>query len=252
MEKIFLDGAKNVRDLGNTKTKDGKIIKRKRYIRSNKLVNLSEADKKKLKDEYDLSLIIDLRTSREIEEKPDPVIEGVEWLHMPIIRMTRAGISHEKEERKSNPDPSKIPDMRNLYVEFVEEDYCIEMFKKTIHTILNHKSGSVLWHCSEGKDRCGMVSVFMEYILGVDTDDIMEDYLETNVYSIPESKKEQKRVLADTGNEELAEKVGRLIIADRSYLQAALDYVDKNYGGMDNFIKEKLMVTSDMVPEVFE
>lgn len=40
--------------------------------------------------------------------------------------------------------------------------------------------GSVLWHCTEGKDRCGLLSAVLLLTLGVKRSTIMEDYLLTN------------------------------------------------------------------------
>lgn len=61
--QIKLEGAVNVRDLGGYKTTDGLTIKPHKLIRSAELANLSDSDKKKLVNTYDLSHIVDFRTS---------------------------------------------------------------------------------------------------------------------------------------------------------------------------------------------
>ena len=40
--------------------------------------------------------------------------------------------------------------------------------------------GCVLWHCTEGKDRCGLLSAVLLLALGVERSTILEDYLLTN------------------------------------------------------------------------
>ena len=40
--------------------------------------------------------------------------------------------------------------------------------------------GGVLWHCTEGKDRCGLLSAVLLSALGIEYGTIMEDYMLTN------------------------------------------------------------------------
>ena len=97
MEIIRQKRLKNYRDLGGIRTVDGRTIKPHMLIRGTALFAPTVLGIKILKDKYNLKTIIDLRTQKELLEKPDVLIEGVEIIHMPVITEAVAGISHEKK-----------------------------------------------------------------------------------------------------------------------------------------------------------
>ena len=66
------------------------------WIRSANLTEATEADRRILREKYHLAKIIDLRTEAEHSEKPDAVMNAVEYLPIPIFETGVAGISHEK------------------------------------------------------------------------------------------------------------------------------------------------------------
>ena len=94
---IVFEGISNARDMGGLKTKDGKTIRSHALIRSAKLSSANHRDELKLRDEYHLKKIIDLRTATERLEKPDAYIDGAKYLHLPVFKSATAGITHEEE-----------------------------------------------------------------------------------------------------------------------------------------------------------
>ena len=168
---------KNIRDLGGIRTKNGKEIKKGCMIRS---ANLSEAEEH---DMVGISTVIDLRTQGEKDEKPD-MVYGRQYLELPIFESITAGISHEKGAEKKG-----VFDMRPLYRWLVREH--TDSFKKVLSEIMRHdySKGAILWHCSEGKDRCGLTTALILEMLGVDKNVIMEDYLKTNEVNISKAQK---------------------------------------------------------------
>ena len=111
----------------------------------------------------------------------------------------------------------------------LQEDLDSETWN-VLNEILDHDydSGAVLWHCSEGKDRCGLISALVMMILDVDEKTIREDYLETNKTSIPKAEMIYKRI-AESGDEEIAKSVYKALIADERYLNTALNSMTDNY-----------------------
>ena len=80
-DRITID---NFRDMGGLNTPYGKIKEGKLY-RTSTLVAKTEADKYFIEG-LDLDCILDYRTTDEAKENPDYVPEGVEYLHVPILR----------------------------------------------------------------------------------------------------------------------------------------------------------------------
>lgn len=206
----------NIRDLGGLSTKDGKTIKKGYLVRS---ANLSQAEEQ---DVSGISAIIDLRTPGERDEKPDCPC-GRQYLALPIFEHITAGISHEQKAERKGP-----PDMSSLYRWLVRE--CRDNFKKVVSEILAHdySTGAILWHCSEGKDRCGITTALILEILGVDRKVIMEDYLKTNEVNIPKAETIREKVKESHG-EEVAQGVYRAFIADEAYLNAAWSEMGDDY-----------------------
>ena len=217
----------NIRDLGGICTKDGKSIKKGCLIRS---ANLAQAEEQ---DVSGISTIIDLRTPGEREEKPDCPC-GREYLTLPIFESITSGISHEKKAEKK-----KAPDMSDLYRWLVRE--CRDNFKKVVEEIMSHdySTGAILWHCSEGKDRCGLTTALVLEMLGVDRCVIMEDYLKTNIVNIPKAEGIREK-LRESHGEEFAQSVYRAYLADEAYLEAAWSEMGDDYIEQLGISKEEI------------
>ena len=206
----------NKRDLGGLKTKDGKVIRNGMLVRSAKLAEAEENDLK------GIATIIDLRTEAEREEMPDLTC-GREYLPVPVFNKMNEGISHEEEaENKA------IPDMAVLYGILMR--VYADSFRKVMTAILEHDygRGAVLWHCTEGKDRCGMTTALILEALGVDRDTILEDYLKTNLINIPKAEAVREKLLATHGAE-MAESAYQAYIADERYLRSAWEEMGNDY-----------------------
>ena len=134
-----------------------------------------------------------------------------------------AGISHEEETEDQG-----IPEMSKLY-RMIVRDHAAS-FRKVLLTIMQHdfSAGAILWHCSEGKDRCGLTTALILEALGVDRDTIMVDYLKTNEVNLPKAIRIHDQLLASHGPE-YAESVYRAYIADEKYLQAAWEAMGEGY-----------------------
>ena len=70
MIPIILEKQKNIRDLGETVTLDGRTIKRNKLIRSGRLSELSAADATYLLGTCRVRTVVDLRSAKESEERP--------------------------------------------------------------------------------------------------------------------------------------------------------------------------------------
>jgi len=180
MGKIYLEGADNTRDLGGLKTTEGAVIKDKQLIRSNRLSRITQKDKILLETEYHLQKILDLRTPMEVEQEPDLEVAGAVYENIPFFMESMVGVSREQETRKQMLHMEEFPEMSDIYTMMIKEEFCRKQISQAVREIMNTKNGAVLWHCTEGKDRCGLLSATILFLLDVSEDDVMEDYLKTN------------------------------------------------------------------------
>jgi protein-tyrosine phosphatase len=242
MKNIELQGAKNIRDLGGIKNKDGKVISKCKFIRGSSLDKLTDRDIEVLTEAYNLHTVIDLRTTEEIKGKEDVKIPNVNYIHIPIFNEQVIGISHEENINLGN---AQIPNLKNLYKYMVCDDNCVAQFKKVFDILLNEKNCSILYHCTEGKDRTGIVTMILLYILDVPFDIIFEDYLYTNIVNGSRAEKYAQMILEKTQNQSIADKLKDVFLADKSYLQSAIDGIQGKYGSFDSFVETQLGISAE-------
>lgn len=230
------------KDFGGIRNAENKVIKENMLMRSINLNKLKKADIKKLK-KSNLSKVIDLRTNIELKEKPDIKIENVKYMHVPIFEERTVGITHEEDNLIESL--SKIPDMTNLYIKMVTEEYSVSQLKKVINEIVNSEDFSILFHCTAGKDRTGIVSMLVLNILDVNMDEIMKDYLYINKRNLLRTNICYCLIKIKTRNAELASRIKQVMIADENYLVAAIYAIEKKYGSVESFIRDELGITDE-------
>lgn len=90
--------------------------------------------------------------------------------------------------------------------------------------------GPILFHCAAGKDRTGIAAALLLSALGTDRETIFQDYLLSN----PGLGDKYDDILK--ARPELAPAVA----ADASYLEAAFEVIDSEFGGLEAFLKRQL------------
>ncbi|MBQ0135333.1 MAG: tyrosine-protein phosphatase [Oscillospiraceae bacterium] len=240
MDRFYdIKHAKNTRDFYGLKNKDGLSICTHNFVRSCTLDKLRKADIDKLSN---VSLIIDLRDKDETEEKRDKVIPFTEYKNMPLFSKTTAGISLST---KSIEALDHLPNMCDIYHNMALEEDCINHLKSIFNEIIDH-DGGVLWHCSEGKDRCGFVSALFLSILDIPYETIMDDYLATNLVPSKNKMRYYKLILFATRDKKKADAILPLFEAREEFLNSSFDAIKDNYGSVDNYLKNALGITDEM------
>ena len=118
----------------------------------------------------------------------------------------------------------------------------MDSFRNILTAIMHHdfSEGAILWHCTEGKDRCGITTAMILELLGVDRDTIMEDYLKTNLVNLPKAAAIREKLAAERG-QEFADSVYQAYIADEKYLRSAWEAIG------DVSLPEKLGISAEAV-----
>lgn len=235
----------NIRDLGGMKAYDGQEIKSGCFIRSGHLAALTVSDKEKLSSL--INTVVDFRSDKERLEKPDVVIDGVEYIHIPIIDSLTAGVTREKEADKNiieklavKPEEAKKY-MRQMYRGFVN-DSAVSQYSKFIRLLIDGNDKTFLWHCTAGKDRAGIASVIVEEILGCSRKDIIDDYMSTNKYLESDIEFLTNFVKNQIGTEsEMADEALRYLFgAEEEYIEDYYLAVEEKYGDFNRFIHDGL------------
>lgn len=251
MSALGLEKRRNARDFGGLTNKAGRTIRPNLFLRTGKLDDLSEEEITLLSDVCSLKRILDLRMEMETQSKPDSEVPGAQWIPMRIINESVAGITREDRVEDEVRRLAGTPYMPHFYAMLVENEHCIRMLGETLRLIMQPVEGATLWHCSEGKDRCGLVSALFLYLLDVEESVIMEDYLRTNEVSIPRAQALKDHVLALGADEETADKIFWSYQAREDYLQAAIDSICRRFGSVEVFLRDGLGI-SDAEKQAFQ
>lgn len=189
--RITMQSLSNTRDLGAIATKDGRHILPRKLIRSGNLYHASMADQHVLQEDCKLKTVIDLRDQLERNERPDIVVKGVEYYHIPMIDEETISDSPKSVLGilQTNDMLKKVleydGDIESLieqqYENFVKDQYSVKQCARFMDVLLHHENGAALWHCSFGKDRVGVVTALLLCALGVHRDVIREDFIRSNV-----------------------------------------------------------------------
>ena len=251
MEKIILKGAKNVRDFSNTPTRDNRKVKPHLFLRGGDLSSLTKEDITILKAQYGLKTIIDLRTEAEIFENSDAQMSGVNRLHIPIFKQSTMGITLQAKQDISSV-LEKIPDMEQLYAMMVTDKRCIAALSEVFRNILNSSQGALIWHCTEGKDRCGVVSALFLSMIGAGWNDIVSDYMMTNESSLKRANSYYAKVLLSTQDVKKAQKIKDLFLAKEEYISAAFEAIRHENNSLEAFFAKKLGISKKSIDEFKE
>ena len=240
-----LASKRNFRDLGGIVCSDGRKIKPFMLVRGTTLRKLSAVGLELLKNMYKISTIIDLRTAKEASERPSKIPNGVQYHHCPILTEAVVGISHERRIH-SLLSLSLMPEMEVLYVNMVKGealDRVVDILKMIL--TLPEENYSVLFHCSAGKDRTGVLAALLLSFLGADRKAIIEDYLMTNRVTQQKAKFIYLGVLISKHNHKIAKKMMHYYIAKQEYIEYALKSLEKEYGSLDAFFKARLQFSEE-------
>ena len=172
--RLPLEGAVNARDLGGYVTKDNMITKFKTFVRCSRLTDLTYRDNEFLK-KYGITDIIDLRGVTKIQPtfvSDDNIDKGYfKFYYLPIS-------TKEMEDYSKEHENDLDFDFGEAY-KFILDNK--EKIKQIFEVFANSK-GSVLFHCTAGKDRTGIITALLLGLCGVPDLDIIANYEVTHTY----------------------------------------------------------------------
>jgi protein-tyrosine phosphatase len=169
---IRFEAVFNFRDLGGYRTRGGQILAWRRLFRSSELHHMTSHDITRLREEIRLRSVIDLRRSRQLEPSSPLNEVGVEYYNIPLI-------DRGNDNENLNQDFSN---MGEVYSYLVRREEFGRRVVEALEIIAEPDNLPLVFHCSAGKDRTGILTAIVLSILGVTDEDIIEDYTLTAPY----------------------------------------------------------------------
>lgn len=246
-QSLGLTGVKNAREFGGYAAYGGKTVKHGLLLRTGKLASATEADIATLKG-LNLSTIIDLRSDYEKTAEPDPAIDGVTSIAIPIAADYLSGIygkAMASELGKSGGAGLSVAaaaaglDPTTAMEDFLSNEKNAPLFKQFFDVMLAQPDDqAILWHCSYGKDRTGVTAALLLSALGVDRETVLDDYALTNEFISSDISAAEGLARANLTDEGQIANVRGIEGVDRDAMEAALGRIDSQYGSVENYLEQ--------------
>ena len=248
-QSIHLQSVGNARELGGYSTADGKRVKSGLLLRTAALNKISREDITRLTEVYHLAVIADLRMTSETADDPDKVIAGVKYVNLRVINEeAHKELLAQQQAVKGDTlqtllvvvDSGFMND--RLYIEFLADESGKQAYREFFKELLDLPPGkSLLFHCSQGKDRTGCAAMLILSALGVDEDTIMNDYTLTNAFNA-EVIASQRKMLLSRGltEQELTQYMPVLDEVNPQFMANVISWLKENYGSPLGYIIDAL------------
>lgn len=165
MSRVLLSDTLNTRDLGGYSIDAQKVTLKNVFLRSDAPTNVSEEDIKILLSN-NITTIVDLRGDGEVQRKPCGFKDNKDFEYYHCKMYGDGSV------------PESIEAVPQSYFEMINEQTTI----LNIMRILAKPKKGVLYHCTAGKDRTGVISALLLLIAGVGKSEIIHDYQISQVY----------------------------------------------------------------------
>jgi protein-tyrosine phosphatase len=174
--RLPLTGLHNARDLGGYPTPTG-ATRFGVFLRAEAPCALTDADIRALR-EYGITTTIDFRGDREVRERPSSLVDadGIAYLRSPTYNDQ---VAFGAKPTDKGPAVTSFVRWGEKYVEMA--DTCKAWVAQTID-MLTDADGGVLFNCTTGKDRTGIMSALILGAVGVSFEDIIADYCISEVH----------------------------------------------------------------------
>ena len=214
-------GTYNVRDLGGYASAHGQTQWR-RMLRADGLHRIDQAGMDALIAEG-LTTVIDLRHAEELAHQPNPLSLN------PAVAYHNVSLFD-----------GLAPDMMGA------EDVLLELYKlplvnrqsalaQVLRIIADAPPGAVLYHCTAGKDRTGVVSALLLAIAGVEAALIVEDYSPTAALIAPMVEEITAGAVARGADPSV---FARVLASDPETMELTIAFIIAEFGTMEAYLEQ--------------
>ena len=232
--RLLTKGLYNARDLGGFPTRDGRVTKFGVFVRSEAPAELAQGDVEYLK-RYGVTASMDFRGTGEAAARPSHLQSIMPYYHRPLFNeAAMAGVK---------PQMPKHVGWGEQYISMAEES---RQWAIDVLTIAAKNPGALLYHCTTGKDRTGLMTCYLLSIAGVERADIAADYCVSQLFLEPvyEKMRSGKMMMGPPPSQEGDEAMPPMPKMDNSFFETPaaamltlIDYLTERYGGVVEYLE---------------
>ncbi len=245
---LHLEGVHNFRDYGGYRLAGGGRLRRGMLWRSGQHCGATDGDLEQI-SALGLTAVFDLRTSRERVSHPCRRPEHFAAAIFHADDPCREDAPHIDAARTSGRKRDAVTtreNMRQNYGRIAFRPELIAMMRRYFAELAKGNGPSLI-NCMAGKDRTGISVAMVQLALGVHRDDVMADYLLTNVAGDGAAR------LA-AGMETIRQITGQIDVdvlrvlmgVEPEYLENAFVMIAQQHGSIDSYLADHLGVDAAM------
>lgn len=226
---IRLQGATNFRDLGGYTGQGGRPLRWRQLFRAEHLADLTDADHAAVAT-LGVARTFDFRGVHERAATPYQLPGAVQHslsIEPSVVQRMQDIVA----AGQALTVPAVVDLMNELYRALVNDQS--HRFAELFAHLLDEER-PLLFHCTAGKDRTGVAAALILLALGVDRGTVMHDYLLTN---------QHYRHPPMPASETPPEVRAVLWTVREDFLDTALNSIDREHGGIDAYLQQRLGVT---------
>ncbi|MEU4211353.1 tyrosine-protein phosphatase [Streptomyces sp. NPDC026206] len=252
----------NFRDLGGIALAGNSAVRPGLLLRSGQLDRLDpEADPAVAA--LGIHTVVDLRTGHERRERPDRVPDGARL----IVADVMSGMLAQRDGSPEDQAPARLETilgnpaaaeehlgggkaeklMCDTYRSFVTSESACQAYRLLLTTLAEPDCGPLLFHCTAGKDRTGWAATVILMLLGADAAAVEREYLDVVPAVRAAFAPHIDRFTAAGGNPDIA---GAILSVRPGYLAAALEEMDRAYGGVEAYVRDGLGIPDAAVDRI--
>ena len=249
IQRLKLKKLNNTRDLGGIPAEGGRAVKAGKLFRSGRLSRLPKRTKAALEG-LGIRTVVDLRTDTERCEHPDTLLEGAEYIALPLLCAPTGGITAERSSRLFiKAESRRIKEqfgtadnyMIHTYRGIVFDEKPQESLRRFLRLAVERDG--LLWHCTGGKDRAGICAMLLEALLGVKEEDILQDYLASRRFCRKKFFINRLGVLIAPITLKFKKVLFGLMRIKREYMEGVISEMKARYGSIVGYCMMVLGIT---------
>jgi protein-tyrosine phosphatase len=216
-----LAGYVNFRDLGGHSTPNGGV-RFERLFRSDSLAHAGAEHVEHLVEERGIRTVVDLRGAAEVDAYPNHAMRdaGATVHHVPLI---------DPERRAESTLDWEAMTLSGLYRFILDTSGA--RFVEALQLIAEPANHPLVFHCTVGKDRAGLVAATVLALLEVSDDDIVADYARTA--SALDALRARTQARAAAGDTAPAD---RFMTAEAETMRETLAWLRAERGGFEEYM----------------
>jgi protein-tyrosine phosphatase len=252
---IAIESVPNLRDLGGWPTPGG-TVRRGLLFRSAQFSDVTGPDAD-LFARLSVRSVFDMRTAEERAQQPNIVPESVRYVVVDILRDATGAapaqllaLLHDPAAAESMLGGGKaIVLFKGAYRQLISLPSALSGYRAFFSDLLDPLSVPAVFHCTTGKDRTGWGAAALLLLLGVSYDDVLDDYLLTNVQLLSSTQPLFDAFAAAGGNPELLRPV---LGVQKEYLEVAIDEMTSRFGSIESYFRDGLEIGDDDIVRLRE